>query len=377
MRRVLLAFEPPDGGVAENVAQLALGLREHGWEPTVAGPLESAIYPRLKAVGVEIRSLPFNRGFGDPVREIRALRGLRSLLEGGRFDLLHAHSSKAGALARLAARNRVATVYSPHCFAFVGDVGAPQRAVATAVERLLGRRTAAIVCVCEDEKRRALEARIAPASRLHRIYNGVEPCPEGVEVDEQLAGWPGDGPIVGAIAVLRRQKRLDLLIDAAPTILSEEPSARVAIVGNGPEEADLLAHAAALGLDSEPRFRMISFRTSSWRYLAGLDLFVLPSKWEALPIGVLEALACGVPQVATDVGGTGEAVSDGGTGLLVPPKAEEIARATVELLRDPGRRAAMAQASRQRQDERFTIDRMVSETSDVYDAVSDAGGPTP
>ena len=175
---------------------------------------------------------------------------------------------------------------------------------------------------------------------------------------------------MGAIAVLRRQKRLDLLIDAAPAILSEEPSARVVIVGNGPEEADLLAHAAARGLDREPRFRMIPFRESSWRYLAELDLFVLPSKWEALPIGILEALACGVPQVATDVGGTGEAVSDGETGLLVRPKAEEIARATVELLRNPDRREAMAQASRQRRDERFTIDRMVSETADVYDAVS-------
>lgn len=374
MRRVLLAFEPPDGGVAENVAQLALGLPEHGWEPTVVGPLESTIYTRLQAADVELHKLPFNRGFGDPANEVRALRGLRRLLEGGRFDLVHAHSSKAGALARLAARNRVAAVYSPHCFAFVGEVGGPQRALAIAVERLLGRRTAAILCVCEDEKRRALDARIAPSSRLHHIYNGVEPCPEGAEVDERLAEWPGEGPIVGAIAVLRRQKRLDLLIDAAPKILSEEPGARVAIVGNGPEEANLLAHAAALGLDREPRFRMMPFRESSWRYLAGLDLFVLPSQWEAFPIGILEALACGVPQVATDVGGTGEAVSDGETGLLVRPAADEIARATVELLRDPDRRAAMARASRNRRDERFTIERMVAEITGVYDTVTSAGG---
>jgi len=369
VRRLLLAFEPPDGGVAENVAQLALGLSAHGWEPVVAGPPESTAYERLETAGIEVRRLPFSRGVGDPFGEVRALRALAGLLDTGRFELLHAHSSKVGALGRIAARRKVTAVYSPHCFAFVGDVGFPRRVVATAVERLLGRWTAAILCVCDDERRRALAAHLTPPERLYRVHNGVESCPPGVAVDPRLARLRAQGPVVGAIAVLRRQKRLDLLIDAAPAILAGEPAASVVIVGNGPERSNLEAQAAALGLDREPRFQMIPFEESSWRYLTGLDIFVLPSEWEALPIGVLEALACGVPQVATDVGGTGEAVKAGGTGLLIRPEATEVARATIELLRDPARRAEMAEASKRRQAQDFTVERMVGATASVYDTV--------
>jgi glycosyltransferase involved in cell wall biosynthesis len=370
MRRLLLAFEPPDGGVAENVAQLALGLRRHGWEPVVAGPPEASVYGRLEAAGVELHRLPLSRGLAGPVGEARALRELRRLIGTGGFEVVHSHSSKAGALARAAAPRRLPSVYTPHCFAFVGEVGRAQRWISTAVESALGRRTDAILCVCEWERRLAEERHIAPAERLHRIYNGVEPCPPGAGVDPRLEQLRGEGPVVGAIAVMRRQKRLDLLIEAAPAILAANPEARVAIVGNGPERRTLEALAADRGLDRDDRFQMIPFEGSSARYLSQLEVFALPSEWEALPISVLEALACGVPQVATDVGGTGEAVVPE-TGILVPPRRPELlADAVTELLRDPRRREAMAEASRARHRERFTIERMVAETAAVYDSLT-------
>lgn len=373
MRRLLLAFEPPDGGVAENVAQLALGLPEHGWQPVVAGPAEASIYARLEQAGVELHRLPLTRGLGGPRAALAALRALRTRIRAGRFDLVHSHSSKAGALARPAAPRRLPSVYTPHCFAFVGDVDRTQRTISVGVERLLGRRTNAIVCVCDWERRLAEERRIAPPAHLRRVYNGVEPCPD-VAPDPALLELRGDGVLLGAIAVMRRQKRLDLLVDAAPSILAADRRARVAIVGNGPERERLLAHATRLGIDRDPRFRILPFEGSSWRYLAALDVFVLPSAWEAFPIGVLEALACGVPQLATDVGGTGEAVADGETGLLVKPEAEKLAAAATALSADPQRLEAMAAASRRRHAERFTIERMVAETAEVYDSLLGARG---
>jgi glycosyltransferase involved in cell wall biosynthesis len=373
MRRLLLAFEPPDGGVAENVAQLALGLPRHGWEPVVAGPREASIYGRLEEAGVELHRLPLTRGLGGPRGALAALRALRGRIREGRFELVHSHSSKAGALARPAAPRRLPSVYTPHCFAFVGDVDRTQRTLSLAVERLLGRRTDAIVCVCDWERRIAEERRIAAPQRLRRVYNGVEPCPEAAP-HPALLELRGDGVLLGAIAVMRRQKRLDLLIDAAPSILAADSRARVAIVGNGPERERLLGRAAGLGLDREPRFRILPFEGTSWPYLAALDVFVLPSAWEAFPIGLLEALACGVPQLATDVGGSGEAVADGETGLLVEPRAEELAAAATALCGDPGRREAMAAASRRRHAERFTIERMVAETAAVYDSLLEARG---
>ena len=311
--------------------QLAAGLPAHGYEPVV----------------LDSRVLPFRRDYRHPHRDVQALGALARALRG--FDLVHAHAAKAGVLARLAAGRRP-VVYTPHCFPFVGG-SAARRRFGLVVERLLAPRTAAIVCVCEQE---AGIARAAGLGRLTVIHNGCPAC-EAVEPELAL-----NGPVVGAVTVLRRQKRLDVLLAAAPRII--EAGATVVIVGDGPE-------AEALRAAADPRVVFVPFRGPSARYLRGLDVYVLPSDWEAFPIGLLEAQACGVPQVATDVGGTREALVPE-TGVLVPPgDPGALADAVVALLRDPGRREAMAAASRARHAERFTVERMVASTVAVYDAV--------
>jgi glycosyltransferase involved in cell wall biosynthesis len=365
--RVLLLFEPPDGGVAENVRQLARGLSGHGIEVEVAGPAEARPYAELEGAGIPVHRLPLRRGLTHPAADLRALGRIDRLLQARRPDLVHVHSAKAGALGRIAARRRgVPAVYSPHCFAFVGPVSAGRRAFATAVERRLGARTAAIVCACEAERRRARERRVAPDERLELVYYGVDGCPAEAEADPELAAFRDGGPLVGAVTVLRRQKRLDLLLDAAPEVLERVPGARVVIVGEGPLWGELHAHARRLGLDHHERFAFLPFTPPAARYLRALDVYVLPSAWEAMPIGALEALACGVPQIATDVEGTGEAVEHGRTGLLLAPESDGLADAIVELLEDGRRRADMAEASRARQRERFDVGRMVAETAAVY-----------
>jgi glycosyltransferase involved in cell wall biosynthesis len=366
--RLLEVCEPPDGGAALNATEVALGARRFGIEVEYAGPPESLFYPHLEESGVPVLRLPLAPSYFNTGRDARALRALRGLLSRGDYDVVHLHSAKAGVVGRLAAVRRAAVVYSPHSFSFVGDHSSLRTAVATTIERGLAPLSDAILCVCEWERKLALARHIAPPGRLRRIYNGCPSPPEGVEVTPELARMREEGPVIGAIAVLRRQKRLDILIEAAPAILAAEPSSHVVVVGNGPDRESLWAQAASLGLDREPRFRMLPFEGGSWRYLAGLDVFVLPSQWEALPIGVLEALASGVPQVATDVGGTAEAVVDGETGILVPPlRAGELARAVTSLLADPERRERMSAASRRRHRERFRAEAMVEQTLALYE----------
>jgi hypothetical protein len=99
MPRVLLAFEPPDGGVPENVAQLALGLGAHGWETEVAGPEQASPYERLEAAGIPVHRLTLARSYAHPGADLGALAALRGLLRRGDFDLIHAHATHAGVLA--------------------------------------------------------------------------------------------------------------------------------------------------------------------------------------------------------------------------------------------------------------------------------------
>ncbi|MHB8695749.1 MAG: glycosyltransferase [Solirubrobacteraceae bacterium] len=373
MRRALLVFEPPDGGVVECVRQLAVGLEGHDWTVELAGPPEAAIYPAVEQAGIQVERLPFGRGYGEPPRELRALRRLTELLRERRYDVVHCHAAKAGVLARLAAvAAATPVVYSPHCFPFVGTVGARRRVAATVAERAFARLTAATICVCEEERRIALASGIGPAARLRVVLN-ASAVADGVKPDSALIDLRGDGQLVAAIAVLREQKRLDVFLEAVPIVLARAPAARLVIVGDGPLGARLRAHASALGLDGEDRFAFLPFQASAASYLAATDLYVLTSSWEAMPLGVLEALAAGVPQIATRVGGTAEAVTPE-TGVLVDPgDPVGVADAIVELLADPERRAAMSRASRERHHELFAVDRMVRETAAIYDEVAYVG----
>jgi glycosyltransferase involved in cell wall biosynthesis len=368
MARIALVCEPPDGGAAEHVAQLARGLGAHGHEAVVFGP--EAFAPAVDGV---VR-LPFRRDYGHPDQDARAF--LKLLRELRNFDLVHAHSAKAGVLGRLAAWGvRRPVVYTPHGFPFVGEMREARRVFSHVVERLLAPPTAAIIGVC------AFERDLARANQLHPrmlavVHNGSPPCVEhaGDGSQRERRSPLGDASqrreaagrvvaTVGTVAALRRGKGVDVLLDAVPEILAAVPEAEIVIAGDGPQRDELRAHPSA------GRVRWESYRPPAANHLRELDVYVLASSWEAFPIGPLEALACGVPQVVTAVGGTREAVVPE-TGILIPPRdPRALAQAVIELLRDPARREAMRAASRQRHAAEFTVDRMVAGTAAVYDRV--------
>jgi len=164
-------------------------------------------------------------------------------------------------------------------------------------------------------------------------------------------------------------KGVHTFVEAGRHVLDRQPQARLAVIGNGPLRDDLERRARALGLGE--RLRFFDYTAPSARQLRALDVFVLASPWEAFPIGPLEAMACGVPQVTTAVGGTPEAVRDGTTGLLCPPAdPPALADRVVRLLGDPALRARMSEASRERHRRLFTIERMLGETAAVYERVA-------
>jgi glycosyltransferase involved in cell wall biosynthesis len=339
--RVLHVLQPGDGGVVQHVVQLAGELHRRGWEVEVAGSPAAAA--ALEATGAPVHVLPFHRrpGLGD----VTAARALRRLDRARGYDIVHAHSSKAGALVRAALPRRRRLVYTPHCFAFAGGFGRA-RALYWAVEQALVLRTGALIACSEWERRAA--ARLAGA-RARVIRNGVPPR-RPADVHPALAA--ARKPVIGFLARLEPQKDPLALVRAARGL-----GGTLAMVGNGSLEAEV---------DAENVLRL-PFEGPVERYLRGFDLFVLPSRWESLPIAILEAMACGLPVLATDVGGNAEVVRDGITGRLVPAgDAAALAGALQGMCADPAALRRMGEAGRRLAAGEFSAGRMADETDQLY-----------
>ena len=190
-------------------------------------------------------------------------------------------------------------------------------------ERLLSRRTDALVLVCRSDQALARKHRLAPESKLVVIPNGLPEmqAPSAAATAElalrRALGWEPALRVVGAVARLNRQKGIAALIRAAPRILAADPEARIVVVGDGPLGPARERQVARAGLGG--RFIFLGGREDAARLMSLFEIFVLPSLWEGLPYVLIEAAALGKPIVATSVDGIPETIDDGRTGVLVPP----------------------------------------------------------
>jgi glycosyltransferase involved in cell wall biosynthesis len=371
--RVLEAFEPPDGGVPEHVKLLSAGLIGRGHAITVAGRADAAPRDALEQAGADYVPVEMTGRFPDPVADRRSLTRLERLVREGGFDLVHAHGQKAGLLARTAARRAgVPSIYTPHSFVYRTQLARPRLsgrirfAVGKALERRLARHTAFIVAVAEDERRTAIADHITPPEQIVVVHPGVR-RPAERHPDPRLVEFRGDGPLLGFVAGLRDQKGLPDLLEALTIVADEGKPLRFVIVGNGPLRDEIAARVGAPPLAGSTL--LLSFEDSPYPYLDGLDAFVLPSLWEGLPMAVLEAMASGLPVVATAVNGTPEAVEDGVTGYLVPPGDPVALAARLRAVAgDAELRREMGEAARRAFAGRFDADRMVERLVSVYES---------
>lgn len=369
--RILQAFEPPEGGVQTHVRLVVEGLlaRQHHVHVVVARDARMVSAFRDLGAGVTVADLRPEMAAG--LADVRAARVLLRTLARGRFDVVHFHDTKAAALGRpLAWLTGTPAVYSPHAFAYRTQMvrgrrfAAPRRVVTLAVERALGPLTAAIVCVSEDERRAAVADRIVPPARAHLVRYGLPPAPHA----DPCHALDGEGPLVGFLARLHEQKGLPVLLDALEILRDEGRLPRTAIVGNGPLYDEVTGRLRRAGLSGRVTLRR--FEGDVWPLLAAFDVYVLPSLWEGLPIGVLEAMAAGRPVIATAVSGTPEAVLDGITGTLVPrddPRA--LADAIGALAADEQRRRAYGAAGRSRFEHDFALEGMLDRLERLYAGV--------
>jgi sugar transferase (PEP-CTERM/EpsH1 system associated) len=237
------------------------------------------------------------------------------------------------------------------------------------LNRITGPLPDRVACVSESVAEFAAQTIGIPPAKLAVIPNGI-PLEDFQPGDRSSArvdlGIPLRVIVAGTVGRLQPVKGTSYLLEAWSRLASDYPDAILLLVGGGPQQAALEKKGRRLGISERVRF--LGNRADVPDLLRGMDVFVLPSLWEGMPNAALEAMAVGLPVVATAVGGTSEVVVDGVTGLLVPPSdPDALAQSIARLLCDPDLRYKMGQAGRERVVNHFSVERTVEQTARLYE----------
>ena len=349
------------GGAQEHVLHLARGL--HGAAHCAICVGETGfLTDEAAAQGIEVRVI---KELTHPIRpssDLRAVKRLSEWFDTYKPDIVHAHTSKAGVVARLAGRlSGVPVIYTPHGWSFSERSGVVRRTLVLAFERLLSSLSAGVIAVSNNEAELGIAQSVCRPPVLRIIHNGIDStAPQSVSTSR-------DVPQIVMVARMAPPKDPVLLLKA----LSEVTEAfHLTLVGDGPSRSGV--EAAINRLKLAGKVELAPSNTPVRALLSRSDIFVLTSRYEAFPISILEAMRAGLPVVATAVGGVPEAVIEGQTGFLVPYGDPETLRARlVTLLRSSDLRARLGSAGKARFLEHFTAPVMVSKTLSVYQGILD------
>ena len=354
------------GGAQTHVLELATGQFAAGHRVTLAFGLEGEMAQSAAQRGIDVVVEPALRHAPSPLADLRAVDVVRNLLTRTAPDVVHAHSSKAGLLTRLAARKLgVACVYTAHGWPFQRGAPIGQRVMSRAGETLAGHLWGHVICLTDAEAQLARNAHVVPADRLHVVPNGLPDVAVGDRADQRP---PGDGDCA-ILMVARFTPPKDQLGVVRALSLLEASGWHMSFVGDGEQRRTVEAAAKQLGLDG---VEFLGDRTDVEQLLARADVFVLWSRYEGMPLALMEAMRAGVACVANDLAGARDLIA-GSAGLLVPHVETALAAALTDLIRHPTRRRVLGRAARSRFEQRFGLDAMLAGVDDVYGAaISDA-----
>ena len=369
MRILQTNFHRGWGGQPSRILMMSRVLATRGHGVTIAAPRGSLLAGRAREAGLPVFDAPAFRKPKFLHDAVRDLAVMARHLKAERYDLIDAHGSQdlwTCVLARRVAGRTAPLVFTRHNTKRVSDHAANRWLYRRQVDHLIvasrsvmERYESFFRCGALSRDRVSI---VQSAYRPDRFHPGVN----GVRVRAEL-GLGADAPLVGVVGRLVEDKGQDDFLKAAAIILGRRPEARFVLVGTGPREADLKALAASLGINRAVRF--LGFRDDVPEITAALSVSVLPSvDCDASSAVLKEALACGVPAVATQIGGAAEILEDGTTGLIVPPRdPERLARAILSLLDDPARARGMGLRGSRDVAERFTPERLADETLLAYE----------
>ncbi|MBI5710184.1 MAG: glycosyltransferase family 4 protein [Candidatus Eisenbacteria bacterium] len=336
---------------------------------------EGELLSECRARGVPVRLEPALVREVHPWKDLVALVRLVRLLRRERYDVVHVHTSKAGIVGRIAAwcARVPVVIHTAHGWAFGREQPRAAYRIYLFLEALCARLSDAIVVVSEKTRDEALRLGVGRPTQFVLIRSGIE-----IEVFRDVAltreeartriGLPAGAFVIGTVGRLSRQKApLDLLAAFAP-VAGARPEAHLVFVGDGPLRPEVEAAVANRGLTG--RVHLLGLRRDVPELLRAFDVFALSSRWEGLPRVFPQAMAAGLPIVATRVDGAAEAVTPGENGWLVDPgDIRAMTGRLLELAADPETARRMGEGGRGRVEE-FSARRMVQELEGLYERLA-------
>ena len=360
------------GGAQTQLLALIKSLDPDKFRPFLFTAAEGLLLPDFSSLNglTLIKSRCLERKI-NPLKDLCAVIEIYRFIKKNNIDVVHTHSSKAGIIGRCAARLAGARViiHTVHGWSF-NDFQAPwKKMLFTWLERRAAVTCDALVVVSEHDLQKGLSLRIGSREKYRLIRYGISwPGPQegSREAARKALGIPADAVVIGTVSCLKPQKSPVGFVRLAQALRTRFPQARFLLVGDGVLRKKVERLAQKMHL--EKTLYLCGWQRDIPRILSAMDIFVLASLWEGLPIAVLEAMAASLPVVATDTGGIKEVVSDGESGFLVSPRRiDEMEARIAPLVEDAALRRRMGERARLRIGDGLRTSRMVSDTQNLYE----------
>jgi glycosyltransferase involved in cell wall biosynthesis len=370
-RRILFLITTSDwGGAQFFVLEAARAAKDAGHTVMVAAGGTGELETRSETRGIHFRHLDMMRRELSPLHDLAAIYELRRLIKEFKPDVVHLNSSKMGVVGSIAASlehvSRI--IYRIGGWSFLEDVSTWKRLVYLWSEKLTAAKKDVIVTVHPGDEEEAKRKGIRPKDRIVTIPNGIDLTQFDAEIlsrDEarNTLGIEGEGIVVGTVANFYAPKNLPAYLTAVAPILTTQ-NLWLVLMGDGPQRSEIEKTIQRLGI--EQRVLITGRRDDAAKLLRAFDLFVLPSSKEGMPWALLEAMAAGLPCIATDVGAC-RWMFEPDAGVIVPPNDEDAMRnAILSLAHDEQKRTALGSAARHAVESRFRWEDTIEKTLQLF-----------
>lgn len=358
MKILYLITKSEAGGAQTHVADLCRYFVSKGNEIAVMSRGGGWLENECKKIGVNFVINEYFSNSANPLNIFRAIKKIRKYCADFKPDIVHCHSSAAAFLGRLAIKGKIRTIYTAHGWGFNVGMNPIIRYAVLIAEKITAKYTDKYICVSEFVKNLALKYNLAPADKFVVIYNGV--APRIVSTD---AGQKTGNRLI-FVGRLAEPKKPEFIIEAMGRLPDEmKDNIKLVIVGDGPKRkvSENLARANNVKVE----FKGAVSRGETLREMELADIFVFASAWEGFPYTILEAMSCGLPVIASDVGGISEVLNEQ-NGILIKNDIQQIKGVIINLVSNKEMRYSLGQKGRFLIEQKYSLDKMLGSMEKEY-----------